>query len=173
MFEVDHPSTQGFKRAKAQRLPVLAKELRRVACDFERESFGDALRAARFDPRQRSVWIWEGVTMYLPPPVLASSLRTIAELSPAHSVLAATYLAPPPPGLRHLTALGRAALGALSEPVHSHFSEPEMAQLLRSHGFVPRSDVSPRAIASQYAVHFPPLAYGAPTERILVAEKAD
>ncbi|HEX6240666.1 MAG TPA: SAM-dependent methyltransferase [Polyangiales bacterium] len=171
VFEVDHPSTQRFKRSKARAQPVLARELRYVPCNFERETFAAALAAAAFDPALPTLWIWEGVTMYLPPSVVAQSLAMISALSGVHSRLIASYLTPAPPGLRHVEALGLALLGALSEPVHSHFEPHDMATLLAAHGFFVAADYRPRAVAKRYGIRFPKLPLGAPSERIIVADK--
>jgi methyltransferase (TIGR00027 family) len=170
VFEVDHPSTQGFKRAKARNLPVLARELRYVSCNFERETFAAALRSAAFDSSQPSVWIWEGVTMYLPGAVVTASLQMMRELSSAHSRLIASYVTPAPARLKHAESLALALLGALSEPVHSQFTPNAMADLLRRHGFFVTSDFRPRGVARRYGIRFPPFAVGAPSERIIVAD---
>jgi methyltransferase (TIGR00027 family) len=171
VFEVDHPSTQRFKRAKARTQPVLARELRYVSCDFERETFAAALASSAFDPALPTVWIWEGVTMYLPAQLVAESVAMISALSSVHSRLVVSYLTPSPRALRHAEALGLALLGALSEPVHSHFRPSEMATLLATHGFFVASDSRPRGVAKRYGIRFPRLPLGAPSERIIVADK--
>jgi methyltransferase (TIGR00027 family) len=171
VFEVDHPSTQRFKQKKAESQPVMARALRYVSCDFERETFADALRSAGFDAGVPTVWIWEGVTMYLPSNLVTASVAMMSALSCMHSRLIASYLTPAPPALRHAEALGLALLGALSEPVHSHFTPSEMARLLRTHAFFVSADYRPRALAKRYGIRFPRLAFGAPSEHIVVADK--
>jgi methyltransferase (TIGR00027 family) len=94
VFEVDHPATQGFKARRAATLPVLAKSLRFVKVDFEREPLGPALTAAEFDSRQPSAWIWEGVVMYLTDAALAETLRSVATLSAPGSRLLVHYHEP-------------------------------------------------------------------------------
>jgi methyltransferase (TIGR00027 family) len=171
VFEVDHPSTQQFKQKKARNQPVLARALHYVSCDFQRETFADALHSAAFDPSIPSIWIWEGVTMYLPSDVVAASLSMMSALSCMHSRLIASYLTPVPPALRHAEAVGLALLGALSEPVHSQFTPSEMGRMLRMHGFFVSADYRPRAVARRYGIRFPKLAFGAPSEHIIVADK--
>jgi methyltransferase (TIGR00027 family) len=173
VFEVDHPSTQAFKRHKARALPVCARTLQYVACNFEQESFGAALARSTFDASAPTAWIWEGVTMYLPMDAIESSLQTNRALSPPGSRLIASYLVPAPKHLRGLQALGLMALAAIAEPVHSHFTPEAMAALLGRHGFHAGSDVAPRALAGRYDIVFPRLSFGAPGERIVVAERAD
>jgi methyltransferase (TIGR00027 family) len=159
-----------FKRRKARDQPVLARELRYVSCNFERETFSDALRAAAFDTSVPTVWIWEGVTMYLPGTVVTASLAMMRALSTAHSRLVATYLTPAPAHLERAEAVGLALLGALSEPVHSQFTPHAMAQLLRRFGFFVASDFRPRGVAKRYGIRFPRFAVGAPMEHVIVAD---
>jgi len=65
VFEVDHPATQGDKRARLAELPPPSGIVTFVSIDFERESLDAALDRARHDPSSPTCWIWEGVVMYL------------------------------------------------------------------------------------------------------------
>ncbi|MFX8731535.1 class I SAM-dependent methyltransferase, partial [Acinetobacter baumannii] len=65
VFEVDHPDTQAYKLARVGDLASVARRLVHVPVDFAMQSFAAALREAGFDPRARSVFVWEGVVMYL------------------------------------------------------------------------------------------------------------
>ncbi|HTU62604.1 MAG TPA: SAM-dependent methyltransferase [Polyangiales bacterium] len=172
VFEVDFPSTQAFKRERARALPRCARVLRYVPCDFEREPLRQTLLAQGFEPQRASVWVWEGVTMYLSEAAIASSLDAIAELSAPHSRLALTYLEPFAAEVhRALIALAMSALAAVSEPVHSMFDPVKMAQLLTEHGFETLSDARPRDIAARYGLSALRLGFGAPNERVAVAER--
>lgn len=171
VFEVDFASTQAFKRARAHGLPRCARELRYVACDFERETLQRTLPAHGFAPQRASVWVWEGVTMYLSEAAIASSLDAIADLSAPRSRLALTYLEPvAAEAHRALIALAMSALAAVSEPIHSHFEPTITRQLLTAHGFSVLSDQRPRDIAARYGLSSLRLGFGAPNERIAVAE---
>ena len=93
VFEVDHPATQSFKRARVgDRDPPT--EVRYVSVDFEREAFADALRREGHDASRPTVWIWEGVAMYLPEPVVLDSLAQMTALSAESSWLLMTYRTP-------------------------------------------------------------------------------
>lgn len=171
VFEVDFPSTQAFKRGRARGLPQVARALHYVACDFERQALDQVLCANGFSAQLASVWIWEGVTMYLTEALVASSLDVIARLSTIGSRLIATYLVPLPAPDEPLTKAAVAILGGLSEPLRSFFAPAAMDTLLSAHQFALMSDVSPRDVAARYAVRFPSFAFGAPNERIAVAER--
>lgn len=120
VFEVDHPATQRVKRTRAAPLPERAAELRYVPVDFARDALGEALAAAGHDPDAPTVWVWEGVVMYLRDEALRSTLAAVRGRSGPGSTLILHYHAPDPPGVisaaRHALfwALGEAHVGLRS-----------------------------------------------------------
>lgn len=109
VFEVDHPSTQRFKRRRiANKVPPT--EIRYVAVDFETERFSGALEQAGFRRNLPSMWIWEGVTMYLPLGAVHDAISQVSALAAGGSRLALTYRAS---GQLPWGALGRAAIPML------------------------------------------------------------
>jgi methyltransferase (TIGR00027 family) len=104
VFEVDHPSTQAFKRARVGGRPPTAREVHFVAVDFARDDLGEALAGAGQDADAPTFWILEGVTPYLPREGLRATLGAVAARSAPGSRIAVTYAAPG--GL----LLGRAAV---------------------------------------------------------------
>lgn len=130
VFEVDHPSTQQYKRKRiAERTPP--GDIRYVAVDFEKEAFSDGLARAGFLPREPSIWIWEGVAMYLPTEVVRNTLRQLTSLAAPESALAMTYRVP---GGLPFGAVGRAAIPALfqvvGEPLKGAIEPAELASAL-------------------------------------------
>lgn len=121
VFEVDHPSTQRYKRDRiARKAPPT--DIRYVAVDFEKERFSEALEQAGFRRDVPSMWIWEGVTMYLPRSAVQEAIAQITSLTAAGSTVALTYLAP---GTLPWGAIGRAAIpmlfAAAGEPLKAVF----------------------------------------------------
>lgn len=94
VFEVDHPSTQAFKRARVGGRQPTARDVQFVAVDFAHDDLGDALAGAGHDAGAPTFWIWEGVTMYLPREALRSTLAVVAERSAPRSRIAVTYATP-------------------------------------------------------------------------------
>ena len=79
IFEVDHPASQGWKRARLARLGITEPEsVSYVAVDFEAESFDEKLKASGFDPARPSVVAWLGVSYYLTPAAIDATLDTVA-----------------------------------------------------------------------------------------------
>lgn len=64
-FEVDHPATQASKIERVKRIfGEIPGHVVYVAIDFNHETL-DQLLGAGFDPEVQTLFIWEGVTLYL------------------------------------------------------------------------------------------------------------
>jgi methyltransferase (TIGR00027 family) len=87
LFEVDTPATQAVKRAAVNKAGLDSSRVVFVPCDFNRQSWLDALKDHGFDPVRRTVILWEGVTMYLEEHAVDGTLRAIGSL-PAGSCIA-------------------------------------------------------------------------------------
>ncbi len=86
-FELDHPATQAIKRRAFVQGPVL------IAVDFLHQSVAQALRAQpRFATDQPTLYIAEGLLMYLPPARVAALFREVAALSAPGSRFAFTFM---------------------------------------------------------------------------------
>jgi len=95
VFEVDHPATQGHKKAVLDRIGASSPS-RYVTWNFEERPMSElpsALAAAGHDAHAPTLTIWEGVTMYLTEPAIDASLRAIRAWSAPGSQLAMTYFA--------------------------------------------------------------------------------
>ncbi|KAG8468220.1 hypothetical protein KFE25_013303 [Diacronema lutheri] len=79
-FEVDFPPTQAAKRAAVAAAGIDQDgAVTFVAVDFNKDSWLDKLVEAGFDPKQKAVFVWEGVTYYLTPEAVSSTVRLIAQ----------------------------------------------------------------------------------------------
>src|SRR5208282_5731518 len=77
--------------ARVASLPRLAREVRFVSIDFERDSLESVLAAAGHDAGVRTIWIWEGVTPYLGLDAVRATLGVVGRRSAPGSRLAVTY----------------------------------------------------------------------------------
>ena len=92
VFEVDHPDTQGWKRARVAELGLPAHERHVfVAVDFESDTFTAGLDRAGFDWSAPTLFCWLGVMPYLTVPAMEATLRGIAKCAPG-SEIALSYL---------------------------------------------------------------------------------
>lgn len=89
VFEVDHPATQRAKvAAVGQILGRVPAYVTHVPVDFNVDSLEKRLSAAGYDSALRTLFIWEGVTMYLDRAAVEATLRFIAGNSgPGTSVI--------------------------------------------------------------------------------------
>ena len=79
VFEVDYQSTQEIKRRRLEAAGItLPPFLRFAEIDFNRDKLGDVLRHAGYQPAEKSFFIWEGVSMYLPEGAVRGTLRAVA-----------------------------------------------------------------------------------------------
>ena len=159
VFEVDHPDSQRDKRARVSRLTPAATDIRFVPVDFTRDSLDDALAKAGHDRARPTMWIWEGVVMYLAPADIEKTLAVVARRSAPGSRLTVTYHAPTP--MRWVVGF---VVRRLGEPLRSVFRPAAMGALLVKHGFVVVKDdgipaisatlTDDRATQSHYTNHF-------------------
>jgi methyltransferase (TIGR00027 family) len=139
VFEVDHPDTQREKVARAASLPGIAREVRFVPVDFTRDRLEDKLAAAGHDPNRPTIWIWEGVVMYLTRAEVEATLAVVSRRSASGSRLIIAYAAP---GL--LLPLIHLLLRRIGEPVRSVYTARSMKAMLAQHRFaVVRDDDIP------------------------------
>jgi len=86
IYEVDAPGTQAVKLTAIDKTGINASHVTFVSCDFNRQSWLDALKSEGFDPEKRTFILWEGVTMYLEKSAIQSTLRAVSTLSPGSQI---------------------------------------------------------------------------------------
>jgi methyltransferase (TIGR00027 family) len=143
VYEVDHPATQAYKRARIGQHPPLAKELRFVEVDFEKTSLAGALAGAGQRTDRKTFWIWEGVTMYLPLAATRATLEAVAARSCAGSRLAMTYVPPVTPGIAKVPAFfAMLGMRLIGEPMVGRMPVDRAHEELARAGFRVLSDES-------------------------------
>lgn len=66
VFEVDHPVTQAAKREALRGvIDPLPASVRFVGVDFDHDDLGERLRAAGYSETARTLFVWQGVIVYL------------------------------------------------------------------------------------------------------------
>ena len=87
-FEVDHPVTQRDKLERLERLGIAAPHVRFIEADFTRDPVADRLRAAGLEAGVPSLFLLEGVAVYLEPAVLETVLEQFRQVAARGSRLA-------------------------------------------------------------------------------------
>jgi methyltransferase (TIGR00027 family) len=155
VFEVDHPATQAWKRQRLAEAAIpVPRTLSFAPVDFERETLGDGLAAAGFDPAQQTFFTWLGVVPYLTEPAVFSTLGFIASL-PGGAHVVFDYSNPLAAGLdQDEHAAGREALAArvasVGEAFRSHFETDALHARLTALGFREVEDLGPALIRERY-----------------------
>ncbi len=152
VYEVDHPATQALKRDGYARSGV-PKSVRFVAVDFEKDKVAPQLREAGFDPTQRSLIVWLGVTYYLTDKAMAQALEQIAELGGAGTRLVFDYILKEVAdgSSRNLDALAKARrVAQLGEPWIFGLKPEEVGAYLAQFGFALVKDYEFTELHEQY-----------------------
>lgn len=155
LFEVDHPATARRKAALSSKAFGDAPRARtvHVAIDFERESIEDKLRAAGLEVGALTLWVWEGVSMYLEEPAVRATLDLVRRLSAPGSLLAFDVWCPPAEGLRRITTRDLPSLAfrlVYSEPLVWGPPGERLEPFLREHGLALIESVDADALVARY-----------------------
>lgn len=151
VFEVDQEATQESKRSGVAGHQPLAREVRFVRVDFQRDRVSDALEQSGHRSDLPTFWIWEGVTPYLVPEAIRETLAQIASRSAPGSGLAVTYATPEMTTVPRTQALLRVSFEIIGEPLSGLISTEAMARQLEAVGFQVVSDRGPHDWAHSQA----------------------
>jgi methyltransferase (TIGR00027 family) len=93
VIEIDYVTTQEYKKRRVEAvLGVPPPNVVYAPIDFARESLGDVLHRAGFEPGRKTYYLCEGVSMYVPEEGMKQTLRSIATESAPGSALVVEYL---------------------------------------------------------------------------------
>ncbi len=153
VFEVDHPTTQIWKRERLEEIGIaLPGDLTFAPVDLETQTLGEGLRGAGYDPGKSTFFSWLGVTEYLTTEAVMATLRFIAS-APVGSGVVFDYMISP----SLLTPAQRSRFDALAQRVASAgepwqaFFDPELlTRDLRAMGFAYVEDKGPEEINARY-----------------------
>jgi methyltransferase (TIGR00027 family) len=95
VFELDRPKTQRLKVAALREAGLEADNVRFIEVDFGREDPWGRLRSAGFDPSAPTLFLWEGVTLYLSEEDVRAVLREVRSHAPTGSSLVADFYGEP------------------------------------------------------------------------------
>ncbi len=95
VFELDHPRSQAFKRARLAAAGLTdPPNLHFGVVDFERESVADALGRLPFRAEQPAIFSWLGVTMYLTRVAIDDTWRAVRTVAASGSELIFDFIHP-------------------------------------------------------------------------------
>ncbi|HEY3411029.1 MAG TPA: class I SAM-dependent methyltransferase [Propionicimonas sp.] len=91
VLELDLPATQQYKVEHLRDVPKLAARVKFIPTDFTTDPLCDVLGAAGLDSANPVLFVWEGVTQYLPEAAVRSTLACVGASVPG-SALVFTYV---------------------------------------------------------------------------------
>lgn len=92
-FEVDHPVTQADKLEKVQKIfGKIPEHVTFVPVDFNTQTLSERLLASGYDPGLISLFVWQGVTMYLTSEGVDTTLAFIVRHAAPGSEVVFDYL---------------------------------------------------------------------------------
>lgn len=167
VFELDEPATQAHKRGMLEGAGVaVPDQVTYVAIDFTTESLAKRLFEAGYAPDQQTLFVWEGVTYYLPPQTVDETLRFIRRNAPAGSRVCFDYMLPKSQLEGRFGAQqARGAMEALytDEPLYFDLDESQAGRFLAERGFALCDHLTAEDMQARYLM----LAGGVPAGRIL------
>jgi methyltransferase (TIGR00027 family) len=138
VIEVDHHASQAFKRARVRR--VCGREPEHVTfveIDFTRDDLGTALAAAGHERSARTLFIWSGVSPYLPEAAVADVLSWVgAHPNPHASIVFDACWAGAIDGSREYRGAAgwRRTVAGMGEPVLWGIPEGRVHETMASFG---------------------------------------
>ena len=139
VLEVDHPSTQVWKRRRLQEAGIeIPGSLTFAPVNFERQTLADGLERAGFRTDQPAFFSWLGVVVYLTKTAVAQTLQFVASSIAPESEIVFDFLLPSS-SLSEQQKRSREAsakrVAALGEPWLTFLEPPSLAGELERMGF--------------------------------------
>jgi methyltransferase (TIGR00027 family) len=144
-FELDHPSTRADKVERVTRLGLGGRPIRFIAADFTADPIAEPLLAAGLDPARPTLFLLEGVAVYLERPVVervVAAFRQVAADGSELAISVSTATSTPEQRARF-----QQRVAAMGEPARSQFTLDEARGLLAAAGWRP-SEAPERQLAS-------------------------
>jgi len=139
IFELDSQPTQHRKKEVLYQARVsVPEQLVFVSINFNTDSFIDVLAKAGFITNEQTLFVWEGVTYYLPANVINDTLRNIKMNSPVGSSICFDYASLSPESLndRNVNKLRENMISNYpDEPTCFGIQKDYIGTFLSEHGF--------------------------------------
>ncbi|MFI1799694.1 class I SAM-dependent methyltransferase [Streptomyces sp. NPDC020379] len=155
VIEVDHPSTQAWKRRQLTAAGIeIPESVTYAPADLERDPLSTALAKAGLDRTRPAFFLWLGVTAYLTRDAVLTTLRSMAD-HPAPVRMVFDYYGEAPPTLSpELRAVREAAaemVAELGEPWLSCFTPEDIAAELHAMKLTTTEDLTGPVLVTRYA----------------------
>jgi methyltransferase (TIGR00027 family) len=153
VFEVDHPTTQQWKRTRLRELQTeLPPNLTFIPINFEQQTVTSALRAGGYQPEEPAFFSWLGVIGYLTEEATFKTLREVVAAAPGSEIVFGYGVkeALLDEESRQMRALVKAGTAAQGEPILSLFDPTSLAARVKELGFAQVRDFTPEEANARY-----------------------
>lgn len=153
VFEIDHPSTQQWKRARLDELTIpLPDNLTLVPVDFEHQSLRAALEEAGYRLEAPGFFSWLGVTQYLTEAATLQTLREIAAMAQGTEIVFEYTVLPSLLDGQERQYLESVSTGSgeRGAPWYGFYEPGRLAGLVQAMGFTDVTAVSPDDLNARY-----------------------
>lgn len=154
VFEVDHPDTQRAKIQKVKRIfGSLPSHVTYVGLDLDEKKLREGLLEAGYRTDKKTLFIWEGVTVYLTPEAVDKTLAFVAENSGKGSSIIFDYafqFALDATSDSEEAKKWRKAYERRGEPPKFALKEDEVEEFLSKRGFYQVKGVSMESLENVY-----------------------
>jgi methyltransferase (TIGR00027 family) len=156
-FEVDLPATIEAKKSRvADALGGLPDYVRYAPIDFNTQKLEDVLVAQGYDPKQKTLFILEGVVMYVVLPGVSATFDFIRKHSASGSSVVYDYVLQPILENKFAGYYGAAgttvAVASIGEPYITGWMPPQAAAFLKQHGLVLVEDVGEKELTERHLI---------------------
>jgi methyltransferase (TIGR00027 family) len=146
-LEVDYGPTQEYKKQRVKEiLRTLPKHLRYVPMDFTKDDLLTQLRSAGYSEIQKSLFIWEGVTQYIPEASVRSTLDFVRDHSASGSTIVFDYSLSSDSRINNPNT----RFAAWGEPWIFGFPGRSAGQYVRRNGLTVVTDISMGDLETEY-----------------------
>ena len=148
-IEVDYGPTQEYKKRRVKEIfGSLPRHIKYVAMDFAKDNLLTQLRKGGYQPARTTLFIWEGVTRYLPEAAVLATLRFVRDHAAAGSTISFDYIT-----TRNLMLNDPGTRTAKwGEPFIFGFPETGAAALVEREGLEIVDDFTGNTLVQKYAI---------------------
>ena len=93
LFELDQKAVQTYKRENITKAKIDSANVQYIEVDFADPNWISALAASNYDPAKKTIFLWEGVTLYLSEAAVRDTLSELKANAASGSVVIADFYA--------------------------------------------------------------------------------
>jgi methyltransferase (TIGR00027 family) len=153
VFEVDHPATQAWKRARLEEAGIaIPRTLTFSPVDLEAQTLEEGLVGSGLDTSKCTFFSWLGVTQYLTSSAIDDTLRFVASMPTGSGIVFDYTISPSLLNPRARVAFDRLAhrVALAGEPFQSFFDPSWLKASLRAMGFGQIEDFGAEEMNARY-----------------------